>query len=186
MSKITLNPALKAWHGKVGNLVFKQFAGKEIAASRPKPRTHWSAQQLAHRDEFRLATIYGKAVMADPVAKAPYAAKSKQTGVPAFALTVADFFHAPVLDEIDLSGYTGKTGDIIKVRAHDDFKVAGVEVLIRDNNGTVLEQGAATLSATDGTWHYAATTTLPVDQHMVIEVDASDLPGHKGVKTQAQ
>jgi hypothetical protein len=27
-----------------------------------------------------------------------------------FALAIADFFHAPVLDEIDLSQYTGKTG----------------------------------------------------------------------------
>jgi hypothetical protein len=185
MSKITLNPALKAWHGKVGDLVFKQFAGKEIAASRPKARNNWTDQQKAQRENFKLAAVYGKAVMTDPQTKALYQAKSKQTGVPVFALTVADFFNVPVVDEIDLSGYGGKAGDTIKVRAHDDFKVAGVQVLIRDNGGTVLEQGAAQ-AATDGTWQYTATSAVPVDQHVVIEVNAADLPGHKGTKTQTQ
>jgi len=30
------------------------------------------------------------------------------------------------------------------------------------------------------------TTNLAADQHVVIEVDAADMPGHKGVKTQTQ
>jgi hypothetical protein len=35
---------------------------------------------------------------------------------------VADFFNALAVDEIVLSGYTGKTGETIKIRASDDFE----------------------------------------------------------------
>lgn len=38
-----------------------------------------------------------------------------------FLDAVADFFNAPAVDEVDLSGYTSVAGDAIVVRAHDDF-----------------------------------------------------------------
>jgi len=186
MAKITLNPALKAFHGKIGGLVFKQFAGKEIVASAPGPRSNWTEGQLAQRQQFKLAAIYGKTALANPDTKTIYEAKSKQSGVPVFALTVADFFNPPVVDEVDLSGYSGQVGDTIKITAHDDFKVTGVQVVVRDNGGAVVEQGAATLSATDGSWQYKATATLAQGQAVVIEVSATDLPGHKGIKTQTK
>jgi hypothetical protein len=59
--------------------------------------------------------------VADPTAKAVYdeAAKAKSQAV--FSLTLADFFNAPCVDEIDLSHYAGQVGDSILIRAHDDF-----------------------------------------------------------------
>ena len=88
-----------------------------------------------------------------------------------------------MVDEIDLSAYTGKTGEIIRVRASDDFGMVGVGVAIRDTESKVLEQGAAT-AASDGAWTYTTTTNLPAGQQVVIEVTATDRPGHKTTKTQ--
>ncbi len=57
--------------------------------------------------------------------------------------------------------------------------------LIPGPNGAVLEQGAATATS-DGAWTYTTTTNLPAGQQVVIEVSATDRPGHKGTKTQAK
>ena len=36
-------------------------------------------------------------------------------------VAVADWFHAPEVDEVDVSGYKGTVGDAIVIRAGDDF-----------------------------------------------------------------
>ena len=185
MAKVKLNPVLETFSGKVGDLVFKHYGGGTILARAPAPPAQWSSGQAAHREQFRLATLYGKAALADPRTKALYDAKSQATGTPVFALMVADFFHAPVVDEIDLSGYHGQAGETIQVRASDDFEVTGVAVAIRDTAGAVLEQGAA-VSANDSVWNYTTTATLADGQHVAIEVSATDRPGHKGTKTEAR
>jgi hypothetical protein len=48
-----------------------------------------------------------------------------------------DFFNAPSVDEVHLSGYAGRA------RAQDDFDVAEVSVALTDAGGTALESGAA-------------------------------------------
>src|SRR5690242_16588625 len=129
MAKINLNPALEAIHGKIGDLVFKRFCGSEIVTRMPD-RTGIvpSANQLAQMQKFRLAALYGTAVRTDPVSKQIYEDASVQKGIPAFALAVGDFLNAPAVDEIDLSGFTGKIGDKISVRASDDIEISGVHV----------------------------------------------------------
>jgi len=95
---------------------------------------------------------------------------------PVFSFIVADFLNPPVVDEIDLTGFAGRIGDVIKIRAHDDFEVSGVNVLPRDPSGFAHETGAATLSTTDGAWHHTLTTNLPAGTPTVIDVTATDRP----------
>lgn len=54
---------------------------------------------------------------------------------------MADFFNAPVLDEVDLSAYSGNSGDPIIILAHDDLKVARLTVRINDQNVEEIESG---------------------------------------------
>jgi hypothetical protein len=89
-----------------------------------------SEAQQAIRDRFRQAAVYGKMVMADPETKAIYENAAAAKGKPLFSLMIADFFNAPSVDEVDVSGYSGKAGDTIRIRAHDDFDVTGVNVAI--------------------------------------------------------
>ena len=42
-------------------------------------------------------------VMADAETKAVYEEAARAKGRPVFSLTVADFFHAPSVDEVDVS-----------------------------------------------------------------------------------
>jgi hypothetical protein len=187
MAKVTLNPAIIAIQGHVGDLVFKRFEGSEIVGKMPD-RTGIvpSADQLAQQAKFRLAALYGKAVLADPQTKQVYDDASARKGIPAFALSVGNFLNAPAVDEINLAAYTGKTGDKISVRASDDIEVQGVTVCIRAQGGAVLEQGAAVFTPATASWTYTATTDLTVGQAVSIEVSATDRPGHAGNKTQAR
>ena len=84
--------------------------------------------------------------MADAAAKAEYAAKAGESRS-AFNVAVADFFGAPSIDEIDLTGYAGQVGDSIRVRATDDFKVVEVQVSIVNSDGSLVEQGSAVKQA---------------------------------------
>ena len=185
MAKVKLNPVLEGFRGKIGDLIFKRYNNEVVVTRSPDVTAAPTQNQIEHREKFRLAALYGKTVMADPESKALYDAKSKQTDVPVFALAIADFFHGPVVDEINLSDYTGQIGGLIHIRAHDDFQLKDVGVVIRDTSGTVLEQGAADDGAQDGSWTYTATTNVPAGQTVAIEVTAIDLPGNKGTKTES-
>jgi hypothetical protein len=187
MAKVTLNPTLIAIQGAVGDLVFKRFEGEEIVSKMPD-RTGIvpTAGQLAQMEKFRLAALYGKAVLADAGSRQVYQDASARKGIPTFALTIADFLNAPAVDEVDLSAYAGRSGDKIGVRATDDVQVQGVAVSIRDQGGALLEEGAAAWTAASAKWEYTATTNLAQGQAVSIEVSATDRPGHKTTRTQTR
>lgn len=165
--------------GKLGDLiVFRNRNGKTIVANKPGSRTgELSEAQKEHQKHFQEATIYGKAALTDPATKAGYAAAASN-GETAYNVAVADFFHAPNIDEINVSNYTGKIGDAIKVKATDDFKVAEVSVAIYNADGSEVEHGLAVQSANGVEWVYTATAdNASLDSDKII-VSVSDLPGH--------
>ena len=186
MAKVKLNPVLENIRGKIGDLVFKRYRDEVVITRAPESgdRTPTPAQ-AAQQERFKLAVLYGNMVIADPEKRAIYASAAGRKGVPVFALTVGDFLNAPAVDEIDLSSYTGKAGEMIRIRASDDFVVTGVEVTITDSNGVVLEQGTASLVPGSLEWTYQTTTEIAPQQQVSIEVTATDRPGHKTTRTEA-
>ncbi len=185
MAKVKLSSALTRASGRMGNVVFRRYHDEVVMSQRPDLSGRAPTPgQASQRQRFKLAALYGRTVLADPVKKALYEARAKAKGIPVFALSIADFLHAPAVDQIDLSGYTGQAGETIRITASDDFEVTGVAVSITDAGGTVLEQGAAT--ANDGVWNYVTKAALPAGQQVSIEVTASDRPGHKTTKAQAR
>jgi len=116
--------------------------------------------------------------VADPETKALYVEAAKAKSQPVFSLTVADFFNAPSVDEVDLSDYTGAIGDEIIIMAHDDFDVMGVSVALTDGDGNAIESGEAVESPADsGRWVYTATAAVETGTTVRIAVTAVDRPG---------
>jgi hypothetical protein len=179
MAKVQLNPILEQVRGQVGDLVFRRY-GDEVVISR-KPDfsdQEFTPAQLQTQERFRQAVLYGKMVMADPEEKALYEQEAEAEGKPIFSLMIADFFHAPSVDTIDLSGYTGAVDDQIVVQADDDFDVESVDVAIMNTNGDLIESGAAVESPEDsGRWIYTATTAVDPGTDVRIAVTAADRPG---------
>jgi len=98
---------------------------------------------------------------------------------------VADFFNAPSVDEVDLSGYGGAAGDKIVIKASDDFEVLGVNVALTNGDGSPLESGAAIETPVkSGRWVYTATSAVTTGTTVRIAVIASDRPGGKGEAAQ--
>ncbi len=179
MAKVKLNPVLENLRGQVGDLVFKRYQDEVIISRKPSLPTNpvSSPEQVGQRERFRQAARYGKAVFDDPALKALYEQQAEAKGLPPFAVTVSDYLNAPTIDEINLSAYAGKVGDIITIRASDDFAVVSVDVVIRLPDTTVLEQGPATYDR--GYWRYTATQGTPAGQLPTIEVTALDRPGNR-------
>ncbi len=119
---------------------------------------------MAHRDRFADAVMYGRMVMADPDEKAFYDDAAKDKGLPVFSLTVADFFNAPTVNEVDLALYQGAIGDPITVLVYDDVDVAGVTVAITQEDGTPIEEGPATMLS-PGRWAYTAPAAIGSRNH---------------------
>ena len=182
MAKVSLNPILERFRGKIGDLVFKRFLNRTIVGRRPDSSGNEpSIAQNAVRTRFRLAANYARGVFADPVLKAAYAAVAKVRGLPTFALALTDYLKPPVVNTVDLAGYNGHVGDLVAIEAVDDFEVVGVTVVVRNDGGDVLEQGPATL--VNGRWQYAATVPIGAGETLTVEATATDRPGHTGTKS---
>jgi hypothetical protein len=182
MAKVRLNPILEQVHGKVGDLVFKR-SGDEVIIARKQDFSNRepSEAQLAVQERFRQAALYGRLVMADPDTKKLYEDAAKAKGQPLFSLTVADFFHAPSVDMIDMAGYGGRVGDRIVIQAHDDFAVSAVKVALTNAAGDPIESGEAVETpAKSGRWLYTATAAVATGTQVRINVTATDHPGGTG------
>ena len=176
MAKVKLNPILEQISGQVGDLVFRRYGDETIIGQKPDMSgVQASPAQLAARERFREAALYGKLVMADPETKALYSEAAKAKGKPVFSLTIADFFNAPSVNEVDLSAYSGAVGDEIIAMASDDFDVASVVVALSDESGAAVEN-----PADSGRWVYAASTDVPTGTTVRIAVTASDRHGGIG------
>ncbi len=139
---------------------------------------------MAQRQAFGKAMGYAKEALADPVVREAYArAAEKKEGPSAFNAAVADYFKPPTVEAIDVARYTGDAGDPIGIEAHDDVDVMSVRVVIRQADGTVLEQGDAAVA--NRKWSYTATTMLPAGAAVTIEATATDRPNHTGSLTSA-
>ena len=189
MAKVKLNPIVEEVSGGFGNIVFRASKGKTVLCRKPNfSNTEISEDQAAHRERFRQAVAYGRSVMADADMRAIYSQAAERKGMPVFALTVADFFNAPTLNEVDLSAYKGKAGDLIKIKALDDFGVASVHVaLVNPTNEAPIENGyAVETAAGSGVWLYTVTASMPGGSKVGFNVVATDFPGGTAIESSSK
>lgn len=167
--------------GLVGDmLVFRNYYGKTIVSSKPKERTvNPSVSQQAHTKKFQEAILYAKAAVKNPQTMEIYEQAAKN-GLTPYNIAIADFFHAPDIKMIDLSEYTGKLGDLIRIQVVD-YEVKEVVVTIINPDGTEVEHGNAQYSELTGNWEFRATATnTSLDGDKII-VTATDIPGNIGM-----
>jgi len=177
MARQTNNVVTYGLHGKIGDLlVFRQRNGKTFVSKVPKMPTTSSKKQKEHRKRFQQAVLYAKSAIANPETKALYEQGAKE-GQRSFNVAVADFFNAPDIEHVDLSGYTGKVGDVIRILASDDLIVKAVSICITNADGSIVEEGDA-LPGAGHEWTYVATQPNDSLAGDKIVITASDLPGN--------
>ena len=178
MAESNKNLATEGLRGQVGNFVFRcrRADGKTFVSHHPgEQEGEPTDAQQSVREKFQQATVYGRSIMDDPQLKAEYKAAAKP-GQSAYNVAVADFFRAPDIEEIDLSAYTGQVGDVIRIKATDDFSVQQVSVRIEKADGTLVEEGEAVLSQNGLDWVYTATAVNENVSGDKITVSVTDRP----------
>jgi hypothetical protein len=182
MAIVLKNLATKGLSGMLGDtLVFRNIGGRTIVASAPTTTSNHEPTegQKAHQKLFQKAVLYAKSQMGDPATKAAYEAKAQGSEkLSAYNIAVADFFNAPDIEEIDMSGYTGAVGDKIRVSAIDDFMVAEVGVEIYNSDGSLVESGKAVQDSNAVDWVYTATAANGDLSGDKVVIKASDIPGN--------
>lgn len=183
--KVKLNPAFEAMSGTLGEMVFREVRGKTVISRKASMNSEPTVGQTAHRERFKLAAAYGKSVMANEETRAMYEAIAKSKNMPVFALTIADYFNAPTIHDLDLSIYNGQPDNAINITTSDDFRVMTVHVSITDEQGNTIESGYA-IESSEGSnyWNYVTTVAVPVNNNLTVRAVATDRPGGTAVKTQ--
>jgi hypothetical protein len=177
MAKSKNNVVTYGLSGKIGMLVFRQIGGETIVSTMPEQSSEPTKKQLKHRKHFQRAVLYGTTAIESPETKELYEAAAAKKGRKPFNVAVADFFHAPDINSVDISEYSGNVGDTIRIEATDDFLVKSVKIRIINANGALVEEGEATQSI-GMLWIYSATQgNENIDGYKII-VTASDLPGN--------
>jgi hypothetical protein len=187
MAVVKNNIVTEGFSGKLGkNLVFRQTMGRTIVATTHAQDEPCSAKQQEQRERFVHATQYAKDQMKNPDLKAAYDEKAKKKGYPSgYNVAVADFFNAPVVEQLDVSAYHGEIGDPIRIEALDDFKVEKVEVEILNQDGSPIESGPAVQQSDSMEWLYQASTANADITGDKVLVKVFDLPGNETDQEQA-
>jgi len=170
--------------GKVGgNMVFRRRkSGKIVIARAPKKsKIAPSEKQRAMRGRFATATKYARLVRDNPSLYAQYAAAVEGDQTPS-NLAIRDSYTPPQVVSINVSGYSGEEGDMIGLRATDDFKVDRVRVSIFTAAGDLQEEGEAVQAGDTDDWIYTATVANKQPKGCSVKAVATDLPGNEGVR----
>lgn len=179
MATVHLHPAFDGISGKNGGMVFRRVRGQIVLARRPDVRDQDpTPAQQAQRDRFTLAADYARRVLADPWQRRMYERLAASRNRRVDKLLMSDFLTPPVVEEIDVSGYQRRAGDVVRVIASDDIEVAEVEIAIHTAAGATIERGHAT--PVHGVWCYRAIGSAPAGEPLVITATARDRPGHEG------
>lgn len=184
MAKRRINPSFGDITGKIGGLVHYTRNGKLLTRRTPVRTKPPREGELGNRSRFRLAQIFAKAVLTVPAQRARYEKAAEGLDASAYNMAVSDYYHLPEVRDIDISGYRGKAGELIRVQVEEGrIGAAEVRVAIASPAESILEEGAASVETDGVTWWYAAQRDLASGQPLWITVTAFDQPGHRTVKT---
>jgi len=137
----------------------------------PIPKRH-----AAWRGAIRTATLYADLALTRDV----YLKLECETGISAYAHALADWYGKPKVLGLDIDGWTGEIGQILRVKARDNVRVAAVTVVIWDAQKNFLEMGEAVQSeAGSPWWNYTTQTCVDMDPFPIVAAIIQDLPGNR-------
>jgi hypothetical protein len=177
MPKVKFNKLIDCLSGRVGHLIFYEADGQALVRTVPEITAGRSQKQHANSSRFLAAQQYAAIALADPLLKAAYKAACRGHQNPR-NLAIRDAMRAPVVESIQLDAFTGHAGQVVTIKATDDFRVVAVQLSIHGPGGALIEQGLAELTAEDGAWHYLTRTEVPAGQSVSVSAVARDNPGN--------
>ncbi len=168
MAKVRCNAVVRELSGAIGNMVFRQMpdGSTYVSGKQDFSKREFSQGQKDHQSRFQRAACYARrAARSQPI----YAQLAAGTGKSPYNFAISDWWHAPVIHCVE------RLGSLIRIQASDDVCVAGVTVMVLDEEGNVKEKGEGVREKGIGEgewWEY----TLTTEGRVVVE--AHDLAGN--------
>jgi hypothetical protein len=178
MPKVKFNKLVESISGRVGDLIFYQVDGQNLSRTVPQITPEERSQkQEANSGRFLAAQHYAAKALAEPALKAAYKALCRGHQNPR-NLAIRDAMRPPVVESINLERHAGKPGQVVRVKATDDFRVVEVKVTIRGPHGELIEEGQTELSSDGADWCYTAKVEVPSGQTVSVTAAAKYNPGN--------
>ena len=168
------------------SVVVTTWHGRTVISKKPPPprRKHNSPKQQESIDLFREAHDYADQTLKSDEKKAFYAKGINAQKTSAHTVAFQDYLNPPVVHHIRPYRYTGKAGDVITVKATDDFHVEAVKIEVFDRTGKLLESGnAERYRRKPFIWKYKTTVANENFKGSTIQATATDMPGNDCVMT---
>jgi hypothetical protein len=174
MATIQNELVIQGLSGKVGKQLWvhrKRDGQSRICAAHADPnQSGYNDAPDSYHQHLYEALLYSRTAP-----KVPYDKVSRSRPEHIVQATFADIIHPPEIHKIDITGYSGRAGELIGITAGDDTYVAAVGVLIITDEGILIEKGSAILSDQNPyAWSYT-TTAAAASQFVKIVVDVADV-----------
>jgi hypothetical protein len=166
------------------SVIMTTWHGRPVLSKKRAPHTrrYNSPKQQESIDRFRLAHNYADAMMDSEEKKAFYAKGINAQKTSAHTVAFQDYLTPPVIHYIRVYRYSGKAGDVITVKATDDFHVQGVAVEVVGLTGKLLEKGEAErYRRKPFIWKYTTTVANRNFKGTLVRAIATDMPGNECV-----
>jgi hypothetical protein len=110
MATVHPSAVLGILEGKFGDFVFAHMPdGKVVVRHRPQRKAKFRRTELHNQSAFTKAAAYVTALRVRPEIYALYEAAARANGKRACNLAFADFYHPPVISDIDLAALQWST-----------------------------------------------------------------------------
>ena len=173
------NVITRNYSGRVGDIVLKNYDGKSVMTKRPDcSKVIKTARQLEFMNKFAKAVKYGLFVKNNPELCEYY--RKKRPDLDPYHAAISDYQSRPVIERVDVDGYQGLPGNVVTVSVWDKWGIEGVDMVIFNALGEVIECGAAVPRQFSGNleWDYTGTVENIDYKSSRILVHAKDHPGN--------
>ena len=179
MAKSRNNLITKGYSGRVGDIVLKNYGDITVMTKRPDCskviKTPW---QLEFNDKFKKAVKYARYVIKNQELSDYY--RRIRPDMDPYHAAISDYMSRPVIERIDVAGYHGLPGNVVTVSVWNKWEIEGVDMVIFNALGEVIECGAAVPKQFSGNmeWDYMATIENVDYKSCRILVRIKDRPGN--------
>jgi hypothetical protein len=171
MTKVRFEGPIGGFSGAMGKMVFADQKKKGRTIAYMKTQKDPTEARLEQQACFLEAAARADAALKDPATRAFYEKIAQQRDQLTRNVAIGEFLCRPFFKPLGLSSYKGQIGDIIEIRAKDSIGLVEVNVDIRAQDGSVIEQGKAVEDGfRSGFWKYTATAPVALGSDVFIEV----------------
>lgn len=161
------------------NVVVRKYRNQTIVSAVTRPRKSNSTNRKKVNDKFKDANQWAKKILEQPEFRSLYEKGVNSRLSNPHTVAVSDYLVPPVIHYINLKEFQGKIGDIIRIKATDNFRVKEVYINILDPKGKQIENGyAVQYPRKPSMWIYQLTAEYPDLTAIEVCASARDLPGN--------